>query len=132
MLSCLRMVRVGQFFKPVGTAPKGRRFEKIIEADHEMKREDDGEDVDYTGTLTVSRFLELFYKKYWLNLHQVRLCNKAKDWVYAMMEGPLLLLARKHKMLQKREVLEAIVSSMMFSIAVIQSHEPSAKSSMFT
>lgn len=125
-LSSLRMVRVGQIITAGRAAPKGR-FEEIIKsADDEMVRieentdvGDSEEQVDIEGSLSVSQFLSMYYRKYWINFKRVRLCSEAKDWVHAVMAGPLLVL-KEHERLNGR-VLEAAVSSMMASMATIQS-----------
>lgn len=127
-LSSLRMVRVGEVLTAGRAAPKGR-FEQIVKsADDEMRRieekaddDDSEEQVDYEGTLSVSQFLTLYYRKYWINFRRARLCKEAKDWVHSVM-APLLVL-KEHGRLNGK-VLEAAVGSMMASIATIQSQLP--------
>lgn len=130
-LSSLRMVRDGQVLTPGKAAPKGRFKQIIKSADHkiktiEEKSEEDCDDcdyeVDYEGTLSISQFLQLYYKRHWFNLNPVKLCNEAKDWVHAVIEGPLSVL-HKHERLDGK-VLEAVVGSMMASIVTIQCQFP--------
>ena len=127
-LSSLRMIRDGQWIRAGRAAPKGR-FDQIIKStDQEMKqieeKPDDGSDdsdeqVDYEGPLSIGQFIRLYYKKYLINLWPAKLCDEAKDWVQAVIAGPLLVL-NEHGQLADGKVLEAIAGSMMASIATIQ------------
>jgi hypothetical protein len=125
-LSSLRMVRDGQVIRSGKTAPKVR-FDRIIKvAENTMERIDKDdvsvEQVDYDGTLCVSQFLNLHYKKYLIDWRPAKLCNEAIEWVHGVMEGPLDVL-HEHQQLNGK-VLEAVVGSMMASIATIQGLVP--------
>lgn len=139
-LSSLRMVptRDGKFLISAKATPKGR-FEQIIKsAVDEMKQIEEKPDVqpdgasdeqtDYKGAMSISQFISLYYKKYWINFKPVRLCNEAIDYVYAVRDGPLSVL-HEHGQLTDGKVLKAIVGSMMASIATIQGEFQESKSS---
>ena len=119
-LSSLRMAVVGLTLKP-STAPPEARFVRIIEdASKVMERieQTEGDQVDGgEETDTVGKFLQKFYKSGFFT-RRVRLCDEAKDWVLAVMRGPLSTL--KEQEVLEDEVLRAAIGSMMFSVATIQ------------
>ena len=119
-LSSLRMIREELILKP-GTATPEAKFVRIMEdASKVMERMEQIEDenqVDGQEEGMVGKFLQLYYKTGFFT-RRVRLDNKAKDWVLAVMRGPLVEL--KEQDVLKDEVLSAAAGSMMESVATIQ------------
>lgn len=130
-LSGLTVVRDGQILKMNKVSPEGQFIRTFQDTDAAMKRVEEEEDGDQDEVDAGGKF-DIFYKRYYRKylFKRVKLCNTAKDWVHDVTRVPLVVL-KEHGVLRD-EVLNAVVGSMMFSIATIQYNSQGGSDSLFS
>lgn len=121
-LSSLDMVRDGEWLRKNAVIPKAAFMTIPDRADNELKKMENEGDHDNSGDQVDGgfRFQSLITKFYnWGGKrNQAKLCDKAKDWVSAVTKVYLPTL--KDENFLQGKVLESVIGTMMFNVAIIQ------------